>query len=156
MREYHYRWQRSWPAEYRSVSEQCLFRSLPCGRSWRALSYGSHRHERTCLLYDTRSAFFKEHGHIGPQPMSILLIADAGLYKTHSDSARRAHRRCGRRVLNRAGLICGETRPPYQGTVRSLVAATTGGLQCAQVNCGQAVSNTPAQGFGDSFPRSWW
>lgn len=25
--------------------------------------------------------FFKKHGHIGPQPMSILLTADAGLYK---------------------------------------------------------------------------
>ena len=60
----------------------------PHGRSWRALFSGSHRHERTCLLYDTRSAFFKEHGHIGPQPRSILLTAAASLYKTHSGSAR--------------------------------------------------------------------
>lgn len=69
----------------------------PRGRSWRALSSGSHRHERTCLLYDTRSAFFKEHGHIGPQPRSILLTAVASLYKTHSGSARGIRRRCGRR-----------------------------------------------------------
>ena len=33
-------------------------------------------------LYNTQSALFKEHGHIGPQPMSIRLTADAGLYTT--------------------------------------------------------------------------
>ena len=86
----------------------------PHGRSWRALFSGSYRHERTCLLYDTRSAFFKEHGHIDPQPKSIRLTAAASLYKTHNGSARGIRRRCGRRGLNRVELTCGEKRLPYQ------------------------------------------
>ena len=68
---------------------------VPARRSWRKRPCGSRWHERTCLLYNTRSAFFKEHGHIGPQPKSILLTAAAGLYKTHSGSARGIRRRCG-------------------------------------------------------------
>ena len=31
MREYHYRWQRSWPAEYRSAFQTFLYRSFPQG-----------------------------------------------------------------------------------------------------------------------------
>lgn len=39
-----------------------------------------------CMTRKVR--FFKKHGHIGPQPKSILLTAAASLYKTHSGSAR--------------------------------------------------------------------
>lgn len=119
MREYHYRWQRSWPAEYRSAFQTFLYRSFPQGGhggNARVARVGTN--VPACSIPCRNRSPFQCTTSAPYQPASTikLLMADAGSRRGNcGGNVERKHTAAAKQ-----GRLCDSDNIKFQDTLDQL------------------------------------